>query len=564
MTQRPLIVGLLKARNEIVREANLHRCIANLRRFCDDIVACDDASSDGTRQVLQHELPADHLLCVPSEEHDFRAELAWKQRMMTELVDPLQPHWVWWADADEELEPDAFEWIRETCEREKRTPDLHGYRFQYLQLWRNRDWYRTDDGFNDGRFVKLWRWNPRMKFSAQYGTHHQQFPTDIKMECVRDAPHRVVHWGNYGKNLVWKAIQYHGGLGGVERHISFEDGTFERMPAAALGLPDQLDPLVSLSARRLDTGEELAPELNRLQPWVPPKPKPFTKGEKKRILDLRGLRQEPGMFTVVIPTRNRAWALPQTLESLLNQTYQRWIALVLDDGSTDETPDLMRHWQETDPRIFYARYPAMGAVAMNEIGMDCASSWTSWWTRLGSDDYFEPHKLELDALALTTGARLVYGPYRVLRGATLGETCNTPRNDIKELLTTGRFYLSWANIAAASSLLIDVKKHYGGYCDPRLVRMEDFHANSRLVRFADPVFRARYGQMTVLAPSPSDLEGLRTPMMHDAIWRTSPDGASSDVVTTGNEDELTREIILAETAAWVEPVLHDDDEPEEP
>jgi glycosyltransferase involved in cell wall biosynthesis len=558
---RPLIVGFLK-----VREANLVRCLANLRQFCDTIVACDDASSDGTRQILQAEIPAAQLLLVPPEEHDFRAELAVKQRMLT-LVDPLKPRWIWWADADEELEPDAFDWIRATAEREKVNPHIHGYRFPYLQLWRTKEWIRVDDGFADGSFVKLWKWSPRMKFVEEYGTHHQQFPTEIQIGKVQHAPHRVVHWGNYGKNLVFKAIQYHGGLGGVDRHLNFEAGAFKRTPRAALGLaPLPPEPKIEIKPEDILPVEpkiEIKPEdiVDGIAwPFVPlvisepaaPLPKPFTKKEKEIILSLRGLRNEPGMFTVIIPAYNRAWALPETLQSLIAQTYTRWVAVVLDDGSTDDSFDVMKDWQHRDPRIFYARYNKVGAVALNEIGMDIASSWTSWWTRLGSDDYFEPHKLALDALALSAGAELTYGPYRALRDGKLAETCNQPRGsqEVKQILLNGGFYLSWANIACSSELLRRVKAYYGNYCDPRLKTMEDFLVNARLVRFADPVFRARIGQMTVLDPGPGDLEGMRNEFLHDAIWRVNSVGASADTVTTGSEDGLTREIILAENASW--------------
>lgn len=525
---RPLIVGFLKVRDENVREGNIHRCLTNMRRFCDTIVACDDGSADGTRQILEREIPPDQLILVDPKDHDFRNELRVKQRMMA-IVDRLRPHWVWWQDGDEELEPAGVNAIRKLCEEQKDSA-YDAYRFHYIQLWQTALWHRVDDGFNEGSYLKLWKWNPGLRFVDEYGTHHQQFPQQINLGRVPTAPWKIVHWGNYGKNLVMKSVQYWGGLGGVERHLSFEQGRFEPVDLKWLGREHE---------------EISVEEAEAAYPWA------FSSFHKECIKRMRGLKHEPATFTVVIPTFNRAWALPKTLQSLLDQTYQKWVAVVLDDGSTDGTVELMRKWQDIDPRIFYARYPKLGAVALNEIGMDLACSWTEWWTRLGSDDYFEPHKLELDAMVLSVGAELVYGPYRVLRGDDLAEMCNLPMPEGKarEVLLGGGFCLSWANIAAASSLLARVKAHYGNYCDPRLKTMEDFLVNTRLVRFADPMFRCKRGRTYLINPTPEMMDAAKG-SDHDAIWRVAPDGASSNTVTTGNEDELTRKILAEENEQW--------------
>jgi hypothetical protein len=112
--------------------------------------------------------------------------------------------------------------------------------------------------------------------------------------------------------------------------------------------------------------------------------------------------------------------------------------------------------------------------------------------------------------------------------------------------------MSWANIAAATSLLAKVKTHYGNYCDPRLQRMEDFLVNSRLVRFATPIFRCKSGEALLVNPTEALISAAKH-ADHDAIWRVSADGASSDTETTGNEDVLTRQLIAEENLAWGSP-----------
>ena len=49
-------------------------------------------------------------------------------------------------------------------------------------------------------------------------------------------------------------------------------------------------------------------------------------------------------FSIVVPTYNRAKLLPMTLESLLNQQFKNYEIIVVDDGSTDNTEEIMQEW----------------------------------------------------------------------------------------------------------------------------------------------------------------------------------------------------------------------------
>src|SRR5260370_32441479 len=162
----------------------------------------------------------------------------------------------------------------------------------------------------------------------------------------------------------------------------------------------------------------------------------------RSLYNLKGMKQ---WFTVIVPAYNRARDLPRALDSLIAQSWQQWIAIVLDDGSTDNTREIMRAYQDTDARIFYARYPNnRGGVAMNEIGMALACEMTEWWTRLGSDDYFGSRKLEHDAFALQLH-EAVYGPFQVRWGDNLEEICNPPAppDVVRNALLTAGFAASW-------------------------------------------------------------------------------------------------------------------------
>ena len=58
-------------------------------------------------------------------------------------------------------------------------------------------------------------------------------------------------------------------------------------------------------------------------------------------------------FSIIIPTYNRAKMLDCTIASIKNQTFEDWECIVVDDGSTDDTKDVVLNIIDKDPRIRY-------------------------------------------------------------------------------------------------------------------------------------------------------------------------------------------------------------------
>ena len=61
------------------------------------------------------------------------------------------------------------------------------------------------------------------------------------------------------------------------------------------------------------------------------------------------------LVSVITPTYNNARFIGRTIDSLLAQTYPKWEMIVVDDGSTDNTADVVQRYP--DPRITYLRQP---------------------------------------------------------------------------------------------------------------------------------------------------------------------------------------------------------------
>ncbi len=95
------------------------------------------------------------------------------------------------------------------------------------------------------------------------------------------------------------------------------------------------------------------------------------------------------LVTVVIPTYNTARYLREAIDSVLAQTYSPVELVVVDDGSTDETPALVRAYAN---RLRYHRQENRGFANALNTGIRLAhGEWIAW---LSADDAFLPPKLE--------------------------------------------------------------------------------------------------------------------------------------------------------------------------
>ena len=99
------------------------------------------------------------------------------------------------------------------------------------------------------------------------------------------------------------------------------------------------------------------------------------------------------LISVVIPAYNRAATISDCLRSVQAQTYQDWEAIVVDDGSTDSTPEVVTQLAREDARIRLIRQDRnRGAQAARNVGIQAAQG--KWIAFLDSDDQYLPHSLE--------------------------------------------------------------------------------------------------------------------------------------------------------------------------
>lgn len=95
--------------------------------------------------------------------------------------------------------------------------------------------------------------------------------------------------------------------------------------------------------------------------------------------------------SVIIPTYNRARFIAAAVDSVLRQTFRDFELIVVDDGSTDNTADIMRPFLN-DPRILYIQQANRGRSAARNRAISIARG--DYIAFLDSDDSYLPGKLE--------------------------------------------------------------------------------------------------------------------------------------------------------------------------
>jgi glycosyltransferase involved in cell wall biosynthesis len=97
------------------------------------------------------------------------------------------------------------------------------------------------------------------------------------------------------------------------------------------------------------------------------------------------------VVSVVTCTYNRCHLLPRAVESVLDQTYEDFELVIIDDGSTDDTREVVNSYD--DDRIKYIRHETnRGGVAARNTGIKSAEG--DFIAILDDDDSWEPEKLE--------------------------------------------------------------------------------------------------------------------------------------------------------------------------
>ncbi len=99
------------------------------------------------------------------------------------------------------------------------------------------------------------------------------------------------------------------------------------------------------------------------------------------------------LVSVITPVYNRSLFLDRTVQSVVAQTFKDWEMLLIDDGSSDDSYQMMLRWAEKDDRIKVLHHPGhvnRGISATRNLGIGQARG--EYIAFLDSDDLWRPER----------------------------------------------------------------------------------------------------------------------------------------------------------------------------
>ena len=217
-------------------------------------------------------------------------------------------------------------------------------------------------------------------------------------------------------------------------------------------------------------------------------------------------------FSIILPIYNVAPYLEESIRSVLTQGYGDYELILVDDGSTDDSPAICRRFAAQDQRIRVIHKENGGLSSARNAGTQIAQGRYIWW--VDSDDWIEP-----DALALLYDATCKENPdmvkfhfyrvgeqkQRIFCDAPKG--CYTDKDALEQLLNKGffrpgKFSLSaWGHIYKRDFLM----RNHLQFQSERVIGSEDYLFNlstlaaARSIRVMDEAlynYRLRPGSLT--------------------------------------------------------------------
>lgn len=188
-------------------------------------------------------------------------------------------------------------------------------------------------------------------------------------------------------------------------------------------------------------------------------------------------------ISVVIPTYNHAKFLRRSLQSLIDQTYGNWEAIVVDNYSTDNTNEVVRKFN--DPRIHYLKIKNYGVIATSRnAGIDKANG--NWVAFLDSDDWWSKEKLEVCIEYMQEKTDVIYHPLEIsppflFFGTRFVRSRQVNSPVLSDLLVKGNA-LSTSSVVVRSELLRQV----GGMNESiGMIAAEDYNTWLRIAQLTE-------------------------------------------------------------------------------
>ena len=195
------------------------------------------------------------------------------------------------------------------------------------------------------------------------------------------------------------------------------------------------------------------------------------------------------LVSVIIPAFNAQEYIPETIESILNQSYRNLEVVVVDDGSKDKTADIVRKYES----LHYVYQENSGGCAVpRNTGIEKSSG--QYLCFIDADDLMMPDRIEtqVDFMEHHPDVGLVFSDYRNFNGGgpfpdSHFQTCPNLWSHLKDrneiVLGKACSSLALENFGIAGSFMVrrSLLRLERGF-EPSLKACEDFHFYFRLAR----------------------------------------------------------------------------------
>ncbi len=175
------------------------------------------------------------------------------------------------------------------------------------------------------------------------------------------------------------------------------------------------------------------------------------------------------LISCITPTFNRAHLLPRAIESTINQSYQDWEMIIVDDGSEDNSEEVVRGYIEKDERIKYFKNPGKGGNAARNYGIKQAKG--DWIAFLDDDAESLPNRFEEQLKAASkSGSKFIQSGYISVNQQGKETICNKG---------------IWATSAAIPSRWFIAKEllYKAGLFDEAMPAMQDNEISYRIAKY---------------------------------------------------------------------------------
>ena len=240
-------------------------------------------------------------------------------------------------------------------------------------------------------------------------------------------------------------------------------------------------------------------------------------------------------ISIIIPVYNRAAVLMRTLRSVLAQTYRPLHVVLVDNGATDASAELLRQFKReheaSDFKVTVCDEPVRGAAAARNRGLDEAVS--EWIMFFDSDDEMAPQLVERYVATITDNpqADIVYTDMKIVSDES-GTSCikRSPRKNIlygnifHSYLSTQRYIVRKTVVEAA------------GRWNSQLLGWNDWELGIRLLLKTSRTVKLSAPTPLVLVHAHADSITGRNYSDKPKFWESAVDAAVCVVGNSGRKD----------------------------